>query len=278
MAELKPAEKFMDVLDDAAAKGQVKEIFDQLIKFLKVLDDAASKREVKEMFEKLVDHLKTFKKEQLQNTAQHSDEMANLVQDTFAALQQAIEDNRSDVEGRVGSLSNETKSDNRTTMRMFEQRLDTLRSEIPEVYDDSEVRSLIKEVRALIPVIPPPFDATDILNTSAEISAKLDDLEKRVDELARRPVGRGGGGTSAAGVAQAFKYIARTEVPTGAIDGINLTYTVKSPIFFVMNFSIAGEVIMQLPNYTIKGSTITFATALPADFSSDDFEIKYIAA
>lgn len=246
--------------------------------FLKTLDDAASKQEVKDHFEQLITFLKDFKKEQQDKTAQHSDEMANLVQDTLAALQKAIEDHRTDVEGRVGSLSNESKSDNRTTVRMFGQALDTLRSELPEAYDDTEVRSLIREVRALIPVIPPQFDATDILNTNTEISAKLDDLEKRVDELARRPVGRGGGGTSAAGVAQAFKYIARTEVPVGAIDGVNLTYTVKAPIFFVMNFSIAGEVIMQLPNYTIKGRTITFATALPAALSSDDFEIKYIAA
>ena len=87
---------------------------------------------------------------------------------------------------------------------------------------------------------------------------------------------KGGGGVSAIAVANAAKYFVKTEEPTGAIDGTNKSYTVTKTIFAVLAFSLNGEVIAQLPNYTISNKTVTFATALPAAFSGKDFEIKYI--
>lgn len=85
-----------------------------------------------------------------------------------------------------------------------------------------------------------------------------------------------GGGTSAIGVAQAFKYIAHTEAPVGNVDGVNTTYTVKNTIFWIAGFSLNGEQIAELPNFTYTGRTITFTTALPAAYSGKDFEVKYI--
>ncbi len=98
----------------------------------------------------------------------------------------------------------------------------------------------------------------------------LEDELKRIESLPR------GGGTSAMGVRQAFKLIAHTEQPTGLIDGANLTYTLKNDVWWLAGFTLNGEQIAQLPNYTIAGRTITFATALPADYSGKDFEVKYI--
>lgn len=125
-------------------------------------------------------------------------------------------------------------------------------------------------------------------DTSEQIIEKIngDESEKKIkrekvegldEELkAIRELPRGGGGTSAMGVRQAFKYIFHTEQPTGLINGSNTTYTVKNTIFAVVAFSLNGEVIAQLPNYTIAGRTITFSTALSADYSGSDFECKYI--
>lgn len=101
-------------------------------------------------------------------------------------------------------------------------------------------------------------------------------LEERLDKLEKRPMGKGGGGVSAMGVAQAFKYIAHTEEPVGDIDGANLTYTVKNSIWWIAGFTLNGEQIAELPNYTFSGRTITFASALPAAYSGKDWEIKYI--
>lgn len=104
----------------------------------------------------------------------------------------------------------------------------------------------------------------------------IGNLRKELDELKARPVGKGGGGTSAIGVAHAFKYIAHTEQPVGAIDGANLTYTVKNTIWWIAGFTINGEQVAELPNFTYSGHTITFASALPAAYSGKDWECKYI--
>lgn len=102
---------------------------------------------------------------------------------------------------------------------------------------------------------------------------KFENLQKEIDELRKT---RGGGGTSAIGVASTFKYIAHTEQPVGVIDGANTTYTVKNTIWWVAGFTLNGEQIAQIPNFTVAGRTITFSSALPAVYSGKDFEIKYI--
>lgn len=101
-------------------------------------------------------------------------------------------------------------------------------------------------------------------------------LEKELEDLRNIRTRVRGGGTSAMGIANAFKYLLHTEAPSGDIDGANKEYTVQHTIFAVLAFSLNGEVIPQLPNYTISGKKITFSTALPADYAGTDFEIKYI--
>lgn len=101
----------------------------------------------------------------------------------------------------------------------------------------------------------------------------LDEELKRISEI--KGAVRGGG-VSAGGVRQAFKYIFHTEQPTGAIDGNNTTYTVKNDIWAIISFTINGESVAELPNYTFINKTITFASAIPAVYSGKDFECKYI--
>lgn len=103
----------------------------------------------------------------------------------------------------------------------------------------------------------------------------IERLEKEIEELKKRPVGRGGG-TSAIGVAQAFKYIGKTESVQGTIDGVNTEFTVNHDIFYVFGFTLNGEQIAEIPNFSYKGRTITFNSAIPAAYSGKDFEIKYV--
>lgn len=119
---------------------------------------------------------------------------------------------------------------------------------------------------------------TDILKP--EITKSSEKLQKEIDllkeEFSKRPTPTARGGVSALGVRQAFKYIAHTEAPSGNIDGNNTTYKVKNEIFWIAGFTLNGEQIAELPNFTYAGKTITFGTALPAAYSGKDFECKYI--
>jgi len=105
-------------------------------------------------------------------------------------------------------------------------------------------------------------------------SSEIKKLKKEIEELKKRP--SGGGGTSAIGVAQTFKYIAHTEKPSGTIDGANKVFTVTKNIFWVAGFTISNQQIAELPNFTYVGKTITFTEAIPAVYATKDFEIKFI--
>jgi hypothetical protein len=245
--------------------------------FLKFLDDTPSKEDVAKLFKKLIDYVKEAKATLDEAATTHAAELDSKVSELTDSLTTRLTTSETTLSSRQDTDRNTMYSESRTLMRLLDQKIADLESRIPESYDDADVRSEVAAVRASIPVLPPAFDASDLIAGQSTLQETLESLIKRIEELERRPVGRGGG-TSAAGVAQAFKYIARTEQPVGAVDGVNLTYTVSAPIFHVLNFSINSAVITQLPNYTIKDRTITFATALPADYAGTDFEIKYIAA
>lgn len=115
----------------------------------------------------------------------------------------------------------------------------------------------------------------DVLDKIPDYEKKIDELKKELETVKLIKSSRGGG-ISAMGITQAFKWILKTEQPIGLIDGKNIEYTVKDTIFAVLSFSLNGEVICQLSNYTISKNKITFATALPADYAGKDFECKYI--
>lgn len=112
------------------------------------------------------------------------------------------------------------------------------------------------------------LEGDDRLDASA-----IKGLDERFENLESRPVG---GGVSNMRIRQAFKYIAHTEQPVGVIDGVNTTYTLKNAIWWIAGFTLNGEQVAQLPNFTVSGHTITFASAIPADYSGKDFECKYI--
>lgn len=146
---------------------------------------------------------------------------------------------------------------------------------------DADEEKIVQEVLSQIPEGDPltPELVIETINkdTDSKISReRIEGLEDELKAIRSLPRGTGGGGTSAIGVRQAFKYIAHTEQPSGLINGSNTVYTVKNTIFWVAGFTLNGEQIAELPNFTYAGNTITFSSALPASFSGKDWEIKYI--
>lgn len=134
---------------------------------------------------------------------------------------------------------------------------------------DADEEKIINEVLGKIKV--PGIDKTEMNEMDIELKALREELEKV--KLMR---GKGGGGTSAIGIANAAKYWVKTEEPSGLINGVNKAYAVSKTIFAVLSFSLNGEFIAQIPNYTISNKTVTFTTALPAAYSGKDFEITYV--
>lgn len=65
-----------------------------------------------------------------------------------------------------------------------------------------------------------------------------------------------------------------SETPAGAINGINVTYTVAHTITNVYSFSINGMYIHPA-EYSVVTTTITFVSPLPADLSGKGFTIVY---
>lgn len=164
-----------------------------------------------------------------------------------------------------------TDGASKKTIEKLETQFNELRVDLAYVeslikdYDDTSLRRELSELRSSIPELPEAFDPTPIFRKLKELEDKLNTAPKVVQ-----------GGVTDMRIRQAFKYILKTEAPVGAIDGLNLSYTLSQPIFAILAFSLNGEVIAQLPNYTVHANTITFSTALPAVYSGKDFECKYI--
>lgn len=102
------------------------------------------------------------------------------------------------------------------------------------------------------------------------------DIRINVDKLPRKyrdiqP--RAGSGGSSGGGTPLYVNV-HTETPQGAIDGVNLSYTVKLPITSVYSFEINGEAINS-GMYTILGTVITFKEPLDSSLGGAPFEIVY---
>jgi Asp-tRNA(Asn)/Glu-tRNA(Gln) amidotransferase C subunit len=159
---------------------------------------------------------------------------------------------------------------------------------------DEEIIAEIVKKQALLEVLPLIPKIDDLLNElpkkgevfrdSLELITEEEDklkitaigyLEERLRKLEERPLGKGGGGTSDAGVAMSLSRIVSTETPVGLINGINKVYTISRSVNAVLLFSINGMVVHN-SEYSISGNTITFTTALPADLATTSFTITFV--
>lgn len=244
-------------------------------RFTELLDETVTKAEISAFFTKTLDFVKEAKT-RLETIVSDFKREVSATLDSYAKRLETAEKSLSDglSEGKE-QYKGLIYSESRTLMRLIEQKAIELEAMMSETYDDTAIKASIEDVRRSIPVVPEQFNPASILSDLAALITRIDAIEKAIEEVKKRPAVVGGGVTNLR-IQQAFKYILKTEEPTGDIDGVNTTYTVSQPIFAVLSFSLNGETIAQIPNYTVKGRTITFATALPAAYSGKDFEIRYI--
>ena len=245
-------------------------------KFMEMLDGMVERSEITALFNQLKEFVLESKTRLEALHSQHMQEMAAKAD----KMQEKAEMSQKQLSDGLSTGSKQQKdliySESRTLLRMMEQKIADLEAQIPPEYQDGELRTELENIKKSIPVVPPQFDASDILSKLTELFEKVEKMEKDIEELKKRPVGRVGGGVSAMGVAQAFKWIAKTEAPVGDRDGVNTTYTVSSTIWWIAGFTLNGEQIAELPNFTYANKTITFATAIPAAYANKDFEVKFI--
>ena len=136
---------------------------------------------------------------------------------------------------------------------------------------NSEIMALIK------PLIPkaekvemPNLDRFDEENE--RLSGKIDELEKKIDDMPTRRLGGTGGD---ANVAYSLNRLVKSETPSGAINGSNTAYTLTRIPKVILSFYING-IFIHPAEYTQVGTTITFSTALPSSLSGKGFTITFV--
>lgn len=244
--------------------------------FQEFLDNAASKTDVANLVKRLVDFVKeakirleTLLSDFKQEVSTRLDSFGKRLETAEKTLSTGLSEGKEQYKGLIYSES-------RTLLRMMEQKVADLEAQIPDEYQDGELRTELENIKKSIPDVPAQFDPSTILSELTKLIEKVKRLEELIEELRKRSVGTIGGGVTNMRIQQAFKYILKTETVQGTVNGINTTFTLSQPIFAILSLSINGETIAQLPNYTISGKTITFASALPAAYANKDFEAKYV--
>jgi hypothetical protein len=250
---------------------------------LDVANDGLSKQEFLDSFKKIMDHFLQLEKKLIEKidykTIEEKNKLDELKQEFNRVIEAAKLESDNSLSGfkrktveLINSLFAKSQINQKLSevlngvdfkLRQIDEKMEGIRSGLDgKDGKDADETKIINEVIKKIEV--------------PDLKEKLEPLKKEIEELKARPIGRGGGGTSAMGVAWTFKHIAHTEEPTGAIDGVNKTYTVNNNIFWIAGFTLNGEQIAELPNFTYSGRTITFSTAIPAAYNGKDFEVKYI--
>jgi hypothetical protein len=245
----KTVKKISETLDALYADKQKES--DDIKEVLKVLVEYA--KETRAMAEENAGMLKTA----LQET---KDQYKNISQELSEDIKNKFDTALKDMDARITQFGVRSQAD---ATKMYERVCELRDGDDGVDSDPEEVTKMVLE-RIVMP-------------NNTPILEEVQELKKEIEELKKRPSGRiSGGGTSAMGVAHTFKYIAHTEEPTGDINGVNTVYEVKNSIFWIAGFTLNGEQIAELPNFTYSGRRITFSSAIPAAYSGKDFEVKYI--
>lgn len=254
---------------------------EKLQKVLTLLqEDTITPKELKQFVQLLLDTVKKHKEqltdlsrsqiEKLEYALVHLDVKNSELQNAKKEVLQLIKDKASELKKITATKAKDGKdgvSPNpaRVALEASKLAVEAIKPLIPQIEQiEDKLPILGQEIR----------DSLELLQGDERLDkSAIKGLDEELKKLSDRPIG---GGTSAIGVRQTFKYIAHTEEPVGLINGVNTTYTVKNDIFYVFGFTLNGEQIAEIPNFTYTGRTLTFATALPSAYSGKDFEVKYI--
>ena len=139
---------------------------------------------------------------------------------------------------------------------------------------------LVALIEPLIPVLPETPEIPEVKMPNLErfdeederLSGKIEELEKKIDEIPTRRLGGTGGDGN---VAYSLLRLIKKETPSGLVNGTNKVYTTTSALKTILHFAINGESIMD-DEYTFSGSTITMTTAIPSGLSGKSFRIVYV--
>lgn len=259
---------------------------EKLKKLLEVANEGLTREEFLKSFKAVMDQVLAMEKSLIEKidykTQEEKDKLEKLTEDFNQIIEEAKLESDSSLGGirkKTVDMINQLFIKNDVNKKLNEQltlvskRLNQIRDG-ENGYDgvdgkDADEEKIVTEVLSKIEL--PKDNKEDIKKLEQELA----DLKEELDAV-KLMKGKGGGGTSAIGIANAAKYFVKTEAPVGLIDGANKAYTVNKTIFAVLSFSLNGEFISQIPNYTVAGNTITFSTALPVSYSGKDFEITYI--
>jgi phage host-nuclease inhibitor protein Gam len=244
--------------------------FDSLVNEMMV--NAVTKSEVKQVIDTFIAKFKEISmllaEKMAENKAEMSTETARLGKQV-ADFEQRIRDMVSQ-NGKTLTSDFDTKLKELSALVGYiEQRIDD------EKYDDTEMHTKMetvhREIMEAMPKMPKEFDPTEIMED-------IDELEKAIEALKKRPMGTSVGRVTDIAVQQALMRTVKAETPSGTIDGANDTFTVSSTIHTVLCFELGSRVV-SLGTYTITGGyrkTIVFDDPIPVNYSNDSFIITYI--
>lgn len=233
-----------------------------------------------EDLKKVVDYIIGLLKESNEFHTKNGSVSKSELMEAVSAVSSRLETISSEITAAIKDVEVTGQNEINKLVKNVYREIQSVRGLIPQV-DFTSVFNRIIELERKIPKIPEELTSEEVRDKLASLagSERLDKsaikgLEEELNTLKKTRIG--GGGTSTPGIIHAFKTALKTEEPVGDIDGVNTTYTVSQPIFAIFSFALNGEIVAQLPNYTISDRTVTFSSALPAAYSGKDFEIKYI--
>lgn len=245
-----------------------KEKFDALIQ--ETLENGASKAEVKQVLDTFIEMFRT-----LTDTVNKKIDVNN---GDMKAETERLGKQVAEFEARIRGVVDEAGKLTDKKMEVLRTDLSTMIGYVEsliEKYDDTEIRAQLdamgEYMKSLELKIPASFDATEIVED-------IEKLEKKVEELEKRPVGGRGGGVSDKAVQFALMRSIQAVTPSGAIDGVNTDFEVPSTIHAVLSFELGSRVV-ALGEYSIIGGArkmIRFDNPVPASYSGKSFVITYL--
>jgi hypothetical protein len=258
----------------------------RLIKLLELTnEDYASKAEIGKIIQSLLGFLNDYKASFDKVLEDTKRSVSSSQVTAYRKLAELVDQTDKEIRAKYATDSETLKTYLTTTAQRIEQQISEIRNLIPLPVDLLPLKREIEEVRGLIPTLPPEKlgedyrNALEALPNGEKLSGKAaieewEDLNKRLDELSKRPIG----GMTDRGLQHAMSRVVKQETPSGVIDGANQSFTVSSTIHAVLSFELNSRVV-ALGEYTITGSkrmTIVFDTAIPASYSGKSFVITYL--
>lgn len=247
-----------------------KQRLEKLKELLKITNEGLSRKEFLEAFKKVINQVLKIEA----RIIKRSDEAINEMNSKHDTLLKATRDDLSDLFDKLKGLVD-------VALKEQENGLNFIRDKVRKIKVSVDGTTPVKGIDYFDGDPGEPGKDADEEKIVEKVLGKIDipdsteEIEKLREELKENKRLKGGG-TSAIGVKYALQRLLKTEEPVGLINGTNKEYTVTGTIFAIFAFSLNGEVVTQLPNYTISKNKITFSTALPAAYSGKDFEVKYV--